>query len=70
LGQIELPDAWVQRERELGPVLLLTGPTGPRWELSGHEWTDVDDDLEDGTPVAAVVPVVEVAWPAPAAAGG
>jgi hypothetical protein len=70
LGQVELSDAWVRRARELGRVLLLTGPVGPRWELSGHEWADVHEDLADGALVWALVPLVEVATPVPAAAGG
>lgn len=43
---------------------------GPRWELAGHEWADVMDDLADETLVWALVPLVEVATPALAAAGG
>jgi hypothetical protein len=49
-------------------VLLLTGPAGPRWELGGHEWADVEEDLADGTLPAAVVPLVEVVAPAAASA--
>ena len=43
---------------------------GPSWELTGHEWADVHDDLADGALVWALAPVVEVATPVPAAAGG
>jgi hypothetical protein len=69
MGQVPLPEAWVQRARELGRVLLLTGPVGPRWELAGHELEDVREDVADGALMAAVVPLEELVRPTPAAAG-